>query len=162
MTKVPKDVLQTLGPGEEVELYIEKKIYHPKLNIDSMALTSQRIIFRHPEREKLKKSHTDLSYTELANTSVESGPLRSKIIVQLKAGGDPLILDNFSNADAEKAAGVIRTNIAKYQTPLTAGYPTPVTVAAVVAPSTGAKCGKCGRVGRSDAKYCDACGSKLK
>jgi hypothetical protein len=34
----PEDIQKILGPNEKVEHYIKEKIYHPKINIDSLVL----------------------------------------------------------------------------------------------------------------------------
>src|SRR5436309_2369342 len=153
MGNVPEDVARILGPGEQVQLFIQQKIYHPKINIDSVILTNERIILRHPHDLRLKKDFTDFSYTDVANAILDKGVLRSTVRCQLRFGGDPLSLNDLPNSDAEKAYGIIRSNIARYQTPFSTGYasmappsaiptaiPTPLPAAAVAVRS--AKCGQ--------------------
>ena len=55
MANVPDDVTRILGPGETVQLFIQQKIYHPKISVDSVVLTNERIILRHPHDLRLKK-----------------------------------------------------------------------------------------------------------
>jgi len=102
---VPSDIAPILGPGEQVELFIQQKIYHPKINIDSVVLTSQRIILRHPHELGLKKDFTDFNYTDVANAILDKGILRSTVKITLRFGGDPLNLADLPNGDAEKAYG---------------------------------------------------------
>src|SRR5213593_4789468 len=122
MGNVPQDVIRILGPGEQVQLFIEQKIYHPRINVDSVVLTNQRIILRHPHDLRLKRDFTDFSYTDVANAILDKGLLRSTVRCQLRFGGDRLSLNDLPNSDAEKAYGIIRSNIARYQTPFSAGY----------------------------------------
>src|SRR6266511_4078169 len=122
MGNVPQDVVRILGPGEQVQLYIQQKIYHPKINVDSVVLTNERIILRHPHDLRLKRDFTDFSYTDVANAILDKGVLRSTIKCQLRFGGESLNLSDLPNSDAEKAYGIIRSNIARYQTPFATGY----------------------------------------
>jgi hypothetical protein len=121
MSQAPTDVVQLLGPNEQVELYIKQKVYHPTIKVDSVLLTNERIILRHPRDLGLKKDYTDFSYTDIANVILDRGILRSTVKCILRFGGDPLSLQELPNADAEKAYGIIRENLVRYQTPLSYG-----------------------------------------
>jgi hypothetical protein len=118
----PDDIQKILGPNEHVSVYISQKIYHPKINIDSVAITNERIILRHPHALGLKKDYTDYNYQDISNVILEKGIARSTIKCTLRLGGEPLALGDLPNSEAEKAYGVIRENIARYQVPLSAGY----------------------------------------
>jgi hypothetical protein len=109
----PEDLKKILGPNETVEIYIQQKIYHPKINIDSVAITNERIILRHPRDLRLKKDYTDFNYKDMANVILDKGILRSTIKCTLRFGGDPLTLNDLPNSDAEKAYGIIRENITR-------------------------------------------------
>jgi Bacterial PH domain len=165
LSNVPQDIARILGPGEQVQLFIQQKIYHPKINVDSVVLTNQRIILRHPHDLRLKRDFTDFSYTDVANAILDKGLLRSTIKCQLRFGGDPLTLNDLPSADAEKAYGIIRSNIARYQTPFATGYaamapagpmPQPMPVAAM-----GVRCSKCGQISGQGSKFCGGCGAAL-
>ncbi len=119
---VPDDVTKILGPNEKVELYIQQKIYHPKINIDSVVLTNERIILRHPHALRLKKDYADYSYRDISNVVLDKGILRSTIKMTLRLGGERLDLGDLPNLEAEKAYGIIRENIGKFQTPFSTGY----------------------------------------
>ncbi len=162
MANLPRDVVRILGPSEQVELFIETKIYHPRINVDSVVLTNERIILRHPHDLRFKREFTDYAYTDVANAILDKGLTRSTIKCELRNAEEDLNLDNLPNHDAEKAYGVIRSNIARYQTPLSTGYPTFAQSAPTVATATGPRCPKCGQIGRQGSNFCDACGAKLK
>jgi len=161
MVNPPHDVIKELGPGEELQLFIETKIYHPRINVNSVVLTNERIILRQPNRFLRKVHNPVYLYTDLTPPTLDKGPLRSSIKSQLKSTGKPFVLDNLPNSDAEKAFGVIQSNIARYQTPFSAGpvanasFGTPPTLA------TGPICRKCGHAARQGSRFCDSCGSKL-
>ena len=131
MSTAPDDIKNILGSNEKVELYIEEKIYHPRINIESVIITNERIIFRHPHALGLKKDYTDYSYRDITNVTLDKGIKRSTIKLTLKQGeehkgkqpeGEHLNLDNLPNDLAEKGYGVIRENIGKFQSPFSTGY----------------------------------------
>ncbi len=127
----PDDIKNILGSNEKIELYIEEKIYHPRINIESVIITNERIIFRHPHALGLKKDYTDYSYRDITNVTLDKGIVRSTIKLTLRHGEEPqgkqqegknLDLDNLPNDLAEKGYGVIRENIGKFQSPFSTGY----------------------------------------
>jgi hypothetical protein len=112
---VPDDLKNILGPNEKIELYIKQKIYHPQISIDSVLITSERIILRHPHALGTHKDFTDFNYKDISNVVLEKGILRSTIKCTLRLGGEPLSLDDLANDDAEKAYKIIRENSVKFQ-----------------------------------------------
>ena len=118
---VPDDLKNILGPNEKIELYIKQKIYHPQISIDSVLITSERIILRHPHALGTHKDFTDFSYKDISNVVLEKGMLRSTIKCTLRLGGEPLSLSDLANDDAEKAYGIIRENSVRFQAPSSTG-----------------------------------------
>jgi bifunctional N-acetylglucosamine-1-phosphate-uridyltransferase/glucosamine-1-phosphate-acetyltransferase GlmU-like protein len=55
----PDDIKNILGSNEKVELYILEKIFDPRINIEAVIITNERIILRHPHALYLKKDYTD-------------------------------------------------------------------------------------------------------
>jgi hypothetical protein len=121
MESMPEDMKKILGANERVELYIKQTIYHASFNIDSVAITNERIILRHPHALGTHKDFTDYSYKDIATVEMNKGVLRSTVKLMLRFGGEPLSLDNLSNSDAEAAYGIIRGNIEKLKTSSTSG-----------------------------------------
>ena len=156
-SSVPEDVTRILGPNETVQLFIQQRIYHPKINIDSVVLTNERIILRHPHDLRLKEDYTDFNYKDISNVVLDKGLLRSTIRCTLRIGGDPLALGDLPNDEAEKAYGIIRENLTRYQTPFSAGQegipgfqsPMPAVL----------KCPKCGSIVPAGQKFCGNCGA---
>jgi hypothetical protein len=128
----PDDIKNILGSNEKLELYIPEKIYHPRINIEAVIITNERIILRHPHALNLKKDYTDYSYRDIMNVKLGKGILRStlKLMLKPKEGNqgkneeEPLDLDNLPNDLAEKGYGIIRENIGKFQAPFSTGYAT--------------------------------------
>jgi hypothetical protein len=134
----PDDLKKILGPNEQVSLYMQQKIYHPTINVDSVVLTNERIILRHPHALGTKKDYTDFNYKDISNVVLEKGITRSTIKSKLRLGGEPLDLGELPNSDAEKAYGIIRENVARYQSPAPAvvvAAAVPVAVVPAVAPA---------------------------
>ncbi len=169
MDAVPPDIARILGPSEQVQLYVKQKIYHPKLNIDSVIITNERIILRHPHTIGLRKDFTDFSYTDVANAILDKGIMRSTVKCILRFGGDPLMLSDLPNDEAQRAYGIVRENLVRYQTPFAGAYPAmgmvpmPAQQAPVMAAAqqTGVFCRKCGQRVPAGTRFCGACGSPL-
>jgi hypothetical protein len=154
----PDDVKKILGPSEEVELYIRQKIYHPKFNIESVVITNMRIILRAPHALGILKNYEDYSYQNIANIVLDKGLLRSKLKFDLLFGGEPLILEDLPNSDAEKAYGIIRENLTRLQS----GYGfVPGTKSPSGARAAEPVCPKCGASMSPGQKFCGSCGRKI-
>ncbi|MDA4124946.1 MAG: PH domain-containing protein [Thaumarchaeota archaeon] len=163
MESPPDDLKNILGPNEQIQLYIQEKIYHPRINIDSIVITNERIILRHPHALGLKKDYTDYNYQDVANVVLKKGVLRSGLRCTLRLGGEPLMLDDLPNSDAEKAYGIIRENLVRYQTPFTAvaaGVPPVLRQSPSPSPSSPA-CKNCGSPLVAGQKFCGTCGQPV-
>ncbi len=156
----PNDLKSVLGPGEQVQLYVRQKIYHPKINIDSVAITNERIILRHPHALGLKKDYTDFNYQDVSNVVLEKGIMRSTVKCTLRFGGEPLALSGLPNSDAGRAYGLIRENLVRYQSPLAATSPGVPPYRQAAAPTTpaGPSCAKCGSPLAAGQRFCGNCG----
>lgn len=118
----PDDIKNILGPNEKVELYIKEKIYHPQINIDSVIITNGRVILRHPHALGLKKDYTDYSYQDITNVTLDKGVLRSTIKLTIKREEKVVELGKLPNDLAQKAYGIIRENVGRFQSPFATGY----------------------------------------
>jgi hypothetical protein len=118
----PDDIKNILGPNEKVELYIKEKIYHPQINIDSVIITNGRVILRHPHALRLKRDYTDYSYQDITNVVLDKGILRSTIKLTVKREEKVVELGNMPNSLAEKAYGILRENLGRFQAPFSTGY----------------------------------------
>jgi hypothetical protein len=171
-SSVPDDVQKILGPNEQVEQYIKQKIYHPKISIDSVVITNERVILRHPHAMGLKKDFTDYSYKDVANVVIDKGVMRSTVKLTLRFGGDPLALGDLPNKDAQDAYGLIRENITKYQAPVpqSGAFPpaqvpqvqsAPATAEVVEREVVKIRCRYCGTLNDETSKVCSSCGANL-
>ncbi|MDG6900689.1 MAG: PH domain-containing protein [Nitrososphaerota archaeon] len=173
---VPDDLQKVLGPNEQPQLYIAQKIYHPKINIDSVLITNQRVILRHPHAMGLKKDYTDFNYQDVANVVLDKGFTRSTLKLVLRLGGEPLALQDLPNSEAQKAYGLIRENLGRYQAPFAQGLmnvPPYQQAPQAQPPSSGGattvierevvkiKCRYCGALNDESAKACVNCGASL-
>ena len=172
----PDDLQKILGPNEQAQLYIAQKIYHPKISIDSVLITTQRVILRHPHAMGLKKDYTDYNYQDVANVVLDKGFTRSTLKLVLRFGEEPLALESIPNSDAERAYGLIRENLGRYQTPLAQNItsapayqqPPPAQASPTGGPTTVVerevvkiKCRYCGALNDETARACVSCGASL-
>jgi hypothetical protein len=158
--KPPSDLMHILGPNEQVELYIQQKIYHPRINIEGVVITNERIIFRHPHDLNLKKDYTDYNFQDISNVILDKGILRSTVKLTLRLGGDAFDMKDLPNSDAERAYGLIRENLVRYQSPFTAspvGIP-PMQQQMRAQPMS---CPKCGTAVPQGQRFCGNCGAQL-
>jgi hypothetical protein len=163
MQSIPDDLKNVLGPSEQVQLYIKQKIYHPKINVDSVLITNERIILRHPHALRLKKDYTDYNYQDVSNVILDKGVLRSTVRCILRFGGEALELNGLPNSDAQKAYGLIRENLVRYQSPFTAmaaGVP-PMRQPTAPAGLSTLACKNCGTHLAPGQKFCGNCGQPV-
>jgi len=114
--EVPSDIVKLLEQNEKVILYLKQKKYHPAINIESVAVTDKRVIFRKPSMLRIKKSFTDYSYADILNVAIDKGPLRSTLKLNLRLDGSDLLMEDIPNEDAQEAFKVIRAGIDETRT----------------------------------------------
>src|SRR5713101_2653972 len=114
--EIPGDLLKLLDEDEKITLYLKQKKYHPAINIESVAVTNKRIIFRKPSTLTMKKSYIDYSFADILNVTLDKGPLRSTIKLNLRIGGDELSIEDIPNEEASQAFKVIREGINQART----------------------------------------------
>ncbi len=162
MQSAPDDVREILGPNEQVQLYIAQKIYHPKINVDSVAITNERIILRHPHTLRLKKGYTDYNYQDISNVVLDKGILRSSVRCTLRFGGEALSLNDLPNSDAERAYGIIRENLVRFQAPFTPPTDGTAQPRQIMSPApSAAYCKKCGSALLAGQRFCGSCGAPV-
>ncbi len=107
----PSDLMKLLDPEEKLLLYMKQKKYHPAINIESVAITDKRVIFRKPSMLTIKKSFTDYSYADILNVTIDKGPLRSTLNLNLRMDSNDLLVDDIPNDEAQEAFKLIRQGI---------------------------------------------------
>ena len=163
METPPDDIKGILGPNEQIQFYIKEKVYRPKINVDSVIITNERIILRHPHAMGLKKDYTDYNYQDVVNVLLKKGVMRSSLRCTLRLGGEPVSLDDLPNSEAQKAYGIIRENLVRYQTPYTATASGVFPVRQAVPPPSFSttSCRRCGSQLVAGQKFCGNCGQPV-
>ena len=111
VTEVPDDVAKLLDPEERVLLHIKQKKYRPAINVESVTITSKRVILRKPAMMRIKKTFVDYSYADMLNVVMDKGPLRSTIMLNMRLDGDDLIIEDIPNEMAQQAFRIIRDGV---------------------------------------------------
>ena len=109
--KAPSDLLKLLGQDEKLLMYMKQKKYHPAINIESVAITDKRVIFRKPSMLTIKKSFTDYSYADILNVTIDTGPLRSTLNLNLRLDGSDLKVEDIPKDEAQEAFKMVRQGI---------------------------------------------------
>jgi hypothetical protein len=156
--EVPEDVKQILAPGEVVQLYIQRKINHPKFNIESLVITNARVILRQPRVPGVVKNDIDYRYQDILNVELDKGFLRSAIRLILRTGGEPLSLPDLTKGEASEAYGIIKENLSRIQggTAPAPGAPNPS-----ANKPKGFVCKTCGYPAAIGQSICSNCGARL-
>lgn len=110
---IPSDIGKLLDSDEHVYLYMKQRKYHPAIHLESIAVTDKRVIFRKPSMLHMKKSYTDYSYADILNVTIDKGPLRSTIKLNLRLDGSDLLVEDVPNDEAQLAFRIIRGGIDK-------------------------------------------------
>ncbi len=163
MEDTPSDMKEIMGPNEQVELYIKQKIYHPKISIDSVVITNERVILRHPHALNLKKDYTDFNYQDISNVILDKGILRSSVKFTLRLGGEPMVLNDLPSDQAERAYGIIRENLVRFQAPFSTGMAgVPPFAGGGTSPlAQGRACPRCGAPVSAGQRFCGSCGAPM-
>lgn len=109
--EVPDDIMSLLDEGEKVLFNIKQRKYRPAINIESVTITSKRVILRRPSMLRIKKSYVDYSYSDITNIVLDKGPLRSTIMLNLKMDANDLVIEDIPNDMAQQAFRLIREGI---------------------------------------------------
>jgi hypothetical protein len=167
---IPDDLKKILGQNEQPLLFIQQKIYHPKISIDSILITNERVILRHPHAMGLKKDYTDYRYRDISNVILDKGLMRSTVRLNLRFEGDPLTLSDLPNSEAGSAYSLIRGSLADpqgppgpFQSPPPSGPPTVSQGGATVIERevVKVKCRYCGTLNDETSRVCTSCGATL-
>jgi hypothetical protein len=172
---IPDDIKSILDQNETVELYIKERIYHPKISIDSLLVTNERVILRHPHSLGMKNDYTAYSYSDITGATLEKGLTRSSIKLMIKDKVGSLHLERLPTHLAEKAYGIIREYIGRFQAPFTSekvntlDVAPPETAAQEDAPAPPAEqragpapnAPEPGPAKNTSPKYCPYCGAPL-
>ena len=147
----PEDLVGILDPNEQVEIYLKQKFYHVKIDIDSVLITNQRIILRHPHALGLKKDYTDYNYQDIEDVTIDRGIVRSTLKLKLKLEGPPIILNDIPKAEADKAYRIIRDSINSSNTAIFTEENAPQMIL----------CKYCGTKNKLEDTNCTNCGAPL-
>ena len=113
---VPADMKKIMGPKETIELYVGGETY-PEITIDTVAITSERIILRRQNAQATKTDLTVYSYSEITGVGLEKGFMRSIIRLRVKTGGESMDSIRLPPKLAEQALGILKQKVCGIASP---------------------------------------------
>jgi hypothetical protein len=113
--EVPDDILSLLDGDEKVLYSARQKKHRPAINVESMTITSKRVILRRPFMLRIKKNYVDYSYSDITNIVLDKGPFRSTIMLNLKMDTHDLVIEDIPNKSAQQAFRLIREGIDQWR-----------------------------------------------
>lgn len=113
---VPADIQKLIGPKETIELYVNGENY-PEITIDTIAITSERVIIRRQNAQSSKSELTVHSYSEITGVGLEKGFMRSIIRLRLKTGGESMDSIRLPPKLAEQALGILKQKVCGIASP---------------------------------------------
>lgn len=111
------DIESILGPNEKVLILAEEKISHPDVNVDTFAVTNERIILGQPHEPGTKPEFTDIKYSEIEGVELARGRRKFTIKVNFRDGRDPVELGFPVTPLAEQAHGIIGASLDLFNKP---------------------------------------------
>jgi len=115
--EIPDDILPLIDHDEKVLFSVKQKRYRPAINIESIIITSKRIILRKPFMMGIKKNYVDYSYDDITNIIIDKGLSRSTIMLNLNIDANSLVIENIPNQLAQQAFQIIRREVDQRKRP---------------------------------------------
>ncbi|MGD0818687.1 MAG: PH domain-containing protein [Methanomassiliicoccales archaeon] len=110
---IPVEIQQSLGPKETIDLFVDEE-KHPKATVDSVAITSERIIIRRSHPDVSKNVLTVYSYPDITGVGLEKGFLRSIIRLRVKNGANSVESIRVPSELAEQILGLIKDKVCRF------------------------------------------------
>jgi hypothetical protein len=87
--EIPADMKKVMAPNETVEMFVDGEKY-PQITIDTVAITSERIILKRPTTTGLKTDLTIYRFSDITGVGVEKGFMRSIVRLRVKSTGETM------------------------------------------------------------------------
>lgn len=113
---VPDDMKKFMEPKETIELYVDGEAY-PQITIDSVAITSERIILRRTNAQQSKTDLTVYQYSDITGVGLEKGFMRSIIRLRVKTGGESMDSIRLPPKLAEQTLGILKQKVCGITSP---------------------------------------------
>ncbi len=113
---VPSDMQKLIGLEERIELYVNGDNY-PDITIDTVALTSEKVILRRHNPQASQTDITVYSYPDITGVGMEKGFLRSIIRLRIKDAGETMDSIRLPTKLAEQAIGILKHNVCGIKSP---------------------------------------------
>jgi hypothetical protein len=107
---IPAEIQKMMGPKEKMELIVDGENY-PQITVETLAVTSERIIIGRQNASEAKTNFTLYSYSDITGVGLEKGFMRSIIRLRLKTKGESMDSIRLPPKVAEQVLGLIRDKV---------------------------------------------------
>lgn len=105
-----------MEPRETIELFVDGESY-PQITIDTVAITSERIILRRPNAQGSKTDLTIYKYSDITGVGLEKGFMRSIIRLRVKGSGESMDALRMPPKLAEQALSYLKEKVCGIKSP---------------------------------------------
>ncbi len=107
---VPAEIQELMDPKETIELFVDGEKY-PEITIDTVAITSERVILRRHCTQSTRTDLTFYSYPEITGVGLEKGFMRSMIRLKVKTAGESMDVIRLPTKLADQAMGILKQKV---------------------------------------------------
>ena len=112
----PVELQKLMGPKETIELFVDGEAY-PQITIDTVAITSERVILRRPNAQGLKTELTIYNYSDIIGVGLEKGFMRSIIRLRVKGSGESMDALRMPPKLAEQTLSYLKERVCGIRSP---------------------------------------------
>ncbi len=113
---IPPEIQELIDPKETIELFVDGEAY-PQITIDTVAITSERIILRRPNAQGLETGLTIYNYSDITGVGLEKGFMRSIIRLRVKSNGGSMDALRMPPKLAEQALSYLKERVCGIKSP---------------------------------------------
>jgi len=115
--EIKAEIQKMMGPKEKIELFVDSQT-HQETTIDTLAITSERIIIGRPSALTEKIEFTVHLYQDIIGVGLEKGFMRSIIRLRLKSKGESMDSIRLPPKIAEQVLEIVKDKVCRNPSPL--------------------------------------------
>ena len=114
---VQSEIKKMMGPNETIALFVDGEAYK-ETTVDTVALTSERIVIGRPNALTAKIEYAVHNYPDITGVGLEKGFMRSIIRLRLKSKGESMDSIRLPPKSAEQVLGMIKDKVCRVPSPM--------------------------------------------